>query len=302
MSLLHVLGFYGWYLGIKYSNWQSFLWAYFVGFFAGFGVLCGAHRLWTHRSYQAHWSLRVLLMILQTLSLQNDIYEWCRDHRVHHKWSETDADPHNSRRGFFFAHMGWLLCRKHPEVIAKGQTIDMSDVWADPIVILIWGVIPITVPMYFWNEPFLRAFFGNMFRYIMSLHQAWLVNSAAHIYGNRPYDKRIEPRENIMVQYLSGGEGYHNYHHTYPWDYSASEYGWKDNFNIATAFIDLFAVLGLAYDRKSVPKPVIKRRITGTGDGSEYRSIQSKTLDRMIAIVVMTWPLWLSYTVSTFIR
>ena len=67
-------------------------------------------------------------MIMQTMALQNDIYEWCRDHRTHHKFSETDADPHNSRRGFFFAHIGWLLVRKHPEVIRKGMcsVIDKS--------------------------------------------------------------------------------------------------------------------------------------------------------------------------------
>ncbi|CAG2173275.1 unnamed protein product, partial [Oppiella nova] len=149
--------------------------------------------------------------------------------------------------------------------MAKGKTIDMSDVWADPIVILIWGVLPISVPIYLWNEPFLRAFYGNFFRYVMSLHQAWLVNSAAHLFGNRPYDSQIQPCENILVQYLSIGEGYHNYHHTYPWDYSASEYGWKDNFNIATAFIDLFAQLGLAYDRKTVAKHIIKKRMAKTG-------------------------------------
>ena len=54
------------------------------------------------------------------MALQNDIYEWCRDHRVHHKYSETNADPHNSRRGFFFAHMGWLMLKKHPDVREKG--------------------------------------------------------------------------------------------------------------------------------------------------------------------------------------
>lgn len=57
-----------------------------------------------------------------------------RDHRVHHKFTDTDADPHNSKRGFFFAHMGWLLVRKHPDVKAKGATIDMSDLRSDPIV------------------------------------------------------------------------------------------------------------------------------------------------------------------------
>ena len=67
------------------------------------------------------------------LSFQNDIIEWCRDHRVHHKYSETDADPHNAKRGFFFAHIGWLLVRKHPDVKEKGKQLDLSDLYADPV-------------------------------------------------------------------------------------------------------------------------------------------------------------------------
>lgn len=61
--------------------------------------------------------------------------DWVRDHRVHHKYSETDADPHNSKRGFFFAHVGWLMMRKHPEVIRKGRTIDFSDLFEDPVIV-----------------------------------------------------------------------------------------------------------------------------------------------------------------------
>ncbi|XP_029348571.1 stearoyl-CoA desaturase 5-like [Acyrthosiphon pisum] len=66
--------------------------------------------------------------------LQNSVYEWARDHRLHHKYTDTNADPHNSNRGMFFSHVGWLLCRKHPDVIEKGRTIDTSDLLADPIV------------------------------------------------------------------------------------------------------------------------------------------------------------------------
>lgn len=64
---------------------------------------------------------------------KNSIYDWVRDHRVHHKYSETDADPHNANRGFFFAHVGWLMQKKHPEVIRRGKTIDMSDITNDPL-------------------------------------------------------------------------------------------------------------------------------------------------------------------------
>lgn len=76
-----------------------------------------------------------LLFILNfALHLQNSIYDWVRDHRVHHKYSETSADPHDSNRGFFFSHVGWLMLRKHPEVLRKGRQIDMSDVLNDPVV------------------------------------------------------------------------------------------------------------------------------------------------------------------------
>ena len=66
-------------------------------------------------------------------ALQNDIIEWSRDHRVHHKYSETDADPHNAKRGFFFAHCGWLMVRKHPDVKEKGRKVDISDLLNDPV-------------------------------------------------------------------------------------------------------------------------------------------------------------------------
>lgn len=65
--------------------------------------------------------------------LQDAAIDWARDHRVHHKYSETNADPHNAKRGFFFAHVGWLLLRKHPEVKNKGKGIDLSDLESDRI-------------------------------------------------------------------------------------------------------------------------------------------------------------------------
>ena len=92
------------------------------------------HRLWAHRSYDAHWSVRVFMMLINSMANQGSIYHWSRDHRVHHKYSETDADPHNAKRGFFFAHMGWLYVKKHPEVIKAGRTLSYADLEADPIV------------------------------------------------------------------------------------------------------------------------------------------------------------------------
>lgn len=107
---------------------------FFVGGMAGFGVTGGVHRMWTHKAYKAKLPLRMILAMCFSVSGQNTIYDWVRDHRVHHKYSETDADPHDSNRGFWFAHCGWLMMNKHPNVVRKGQQIDMSDILADPVV------------------------------------------------------------------------------------------------------------------------------------------------------------------------
>lgn len=70
-----------------------------------------------------------------------------------------------------------------------------------------------------------------------------------------------------MVALTAFGEGWHNYHHVFPWDYKTAELG-NYRFNITTAFIDFCAKLGLAYDLKIVPKDVVHKRVQRTGDGS----------------------------------
>lgn len=115
-TLLHTYAVYGIYLALFFVQWKTMLFFLVLGVTSGLGITMGAHRLWAHRSYKARFPLRAVLAVFQTLAFQNDIYEWARDHRVHHKFSETDADPHNACRGFFFSHMGWLMYKKHPDV------------------------------------------------------------------------------------------------------------------------------------------------------------------------------------------
>lgn len=112
----------------------TILWGIVTYAIGGFGVTGGVHRFWTHRSYKAKLPLRIILAFCFSVAGQNTIFDWVRDHRVHHKYSETIADPHNAKRGFWFAHCGWLMMNKHPEVLRRGRQIDMSDITADPVV------------------------------------------------------------------------------------------------------------------------------------------------------------------------
>jgi len=275
---IHLGWVYGLYLVFYEAKLYTSIFAFCTVYTSGFGITAGVHRLWSHRSYKAKWPLRLLLCVLFTITGQRDIYTWALDHRIHHKFSETDSDPHNVNRGFFFAHIGWLFLTPHPDVVERRKHVDMSDLEADPIVMfqkkyypifffLFVIALPVFIPVYFWNESLWISFFINFnFRFAITLNIAFFVNSVAHLWGAKPYDKTFKSVESLAVSIAALGEGWHNYHHVFPWDYKTGELG--NYFNLSTQFIDFFAWLGWAYDRKSVTPTMVERRANRTGDGS----------------------------------
>ncbi|XP_057327704.1 acyl-CoA Delta-9 desaturase-like [Microplitis mediator] len=258
---------------------SMFFYALSLAIIAGVGVGAGVHRLWTHRAYKAKTPLRIILAALFFMAGQNSIFQWVRDHRVHHKYSKTPADPHDSNRGFFFSHVGWFMLKRRPEVIQRGKGIDMSDILNDPVVqffdgnhvilkLLLAGVFPILTGVYVLGHSWKWTLIAQIFiRWGFTLNFTWAVNSLAHMYGYRPYDKNMGPVENILVSYLTGGEGWHNYHHAFPWDYKAAEFK-SVFFNNSTNVIDMFAKIGWAYDLKQVTPEQIKKFSEKYGDGT----------------------------------
>ncbi|KAI9918163.1 hypothetical protein PsorP6_012487 [Peronosclerospora sorghi] len=246
---------------LVFCQWATFPLFVVIYYATGLGITMGAHRLWAHRSYRAHSLVRFVLMLCNCMANQGTIFHWCRDHRVHHKYSDTIADPHNSGRGFFFSHMGWLLVKKDARVVEAGTKLNYDDLWADWVVVLQeqlnpWGnlfmcfVFPTIVGVQSVGEDWKNALFVLGFlRYVFVLHATWLVNSAAHFYGYQPYDN-APPRENWFVAIWAIGEGWHNWHHKFPYDYATSEFGITSQFNPTKLTIDLMAKLGLVSDRK----------------------------------------------------
>jgi len=240
---------------------ETLFFAFMLWPISGFGITVGAHRLWSHRSYEASFPVRLILMLANSIANQGSIYHWARDHRVHHKHSETAADPHNATRGFFYAHVGWLLVKKDPAVVKAGREMDFSDLLEDACVMFQKKADPwFALYMCFilpgqivtlWGDSFWNGLYvAGGLRYIYVMNCTWLVNSAAHLYGDHPYDVLSYPSENPIVSFFSVGEGWHNWHHKYPFDYSASEFGISSQFNPSKLVIDVFSMLGLVWGRK----------------------------------------------------
>jgi len=221
------------------------------------GITVGAHRLWSHRSFVAKLPFRMFLMLLNSFANQGTIYHWARDHRAHHKWTDTDADPHNTTRGFFYAHIGWLLVPKTEELRSKGNSIPCADLLADPVVALqkwaderfmFMSLVSFGLPAIYGRVVFGDAFLGflvhGVLRWTILLHATWCVNSWAHYFGEQEHDHSASARQSLFTSLGAAGEGWHSYHHKFPWDYATSEYGVHRQWNPSKLLIDVAAALG----------------------------------------------------------
>lgn len=167
----------------------------------------------------------------------------------------------------------------HPKVAEKARSMDFSDLEKDVFVqfqrkyftiltAIFCFAIPTIIPVYFWNEdPITALVICGVLRHVLVMHGTFTINSVAHLWGRQPYNKDILPRENWLANLYSVGEGYHNYHHSFPYDYRASEFGWK--FNLTTMFIDIMSTIGWAYDLRFPNGDMVRRTKLKKGDVNE---------------------------------
>ncbi|XP_053612946.1 acyl-CoA Delta(11) desaturase [Plodia interpunctella] len=261
-----------------YWKIPTLIFAYVLGFASILGITAGAHRLWSHKAYKAKTPLQVLLVFFFLLSGQRSILTWVENHRIHHKYSDTDADPHNATRGFFFSTLGWLAVEPHPEVMKQRKLTDLSDLLQIPavkfqheyveiLITLVALIFPTYIPT-FWGESLYVSFFVNYFRLLVVLTISGFINSIAHLWGNKPIDKTAVGTQFTFIGALALGEGFHNYHHVFPYDYRTSEV-LDTKYNFTAVFIDLMAKIGWAYDLKEVPEETVRSRVLKKGDGSD---------------------------------
>jgi stearoyl-CoA desaturase (delta-9 desaturase) len=265
IAAITVVPWYG--LTHGYNGWS---WLFFGIFLVlnGIGIGSGYHRLWSHRTYEAHPALRWFLAVMGGMALQNSIIVWSARHRVHHRdVDDNDRDPYSIGRGFWFAHIGWML-RDYPS-----GDIDYSlvrDLEKDPVAAwqhrwywtLVW-VTNVAVPLMLgWLTGDILGMFllAGVLRLVLSHHVTFFINSLAHMWGRQPYTDENSARDQHFLALITYGEGYHNYHHMFQSDYRCGIRWW--HLDINKWFISTCALLGLAKNRKRAPMfKVLRARI-----------------------------------------
>jgi len=255
-----------WYILTHGLGWPETLTFVLVWLAVGLSVTAGYHRLFSHKTYQAAWPVRLFFLIFGAGSLENSVLNWAADHRVHHAHVDEERDPYNIQKGFWWAHMGWIFF-ENP--LAPSQSV-VRDLLEDPLVV--WqdrwyktiglGVafgIPLLVGILTHNI-LGCLLIGGVCRVVFSHHTTFFINSLCHMIGTQPYSQEHSARDSGVMAVLAFGEGYHNYHHSFPFDYRNGIKAW--HFDPAKWVIYLLSFVGLTSDLRRAPEAaVLKAKI-----------------------------------------
>ena len=204
--------------------------------FCSTGIGLCYHRALTHQGLTLPKWLEHFFAILGVCCLMESPARWVAIHRMHHKFSDTQPDPHSPLAGFFWGHFEWLI---YPNPATS--TLDMyeryaKDILRDPFYLrlernnlwaIVWALHAIPFFLaglgcgWWWTGNLMGGvqfglsllLWGVIYRTIYTWHITWAVNSASHLWGYRNYHTDDSSRNNWLVALCTNGEGWHNNHH-----------------------------------------------------------------------------------------
>lgn len=277
-----------WYMANHGITWLELVVATAMWWATGLSITAGYHRLFAHRGYKAHPAVRAFFAIFGAMAGQNSVIAWASDHRYHHQHIDTDLDPYSAKEGFWYSHMGWILRGS-----VWGEEYDnVADLRKDPL--LVWqhkywlliaalGNVLLVVPLAlvtdrFWGMVLLAGFL----RVTVVQHFTFFINSLAHMWGSQPWSPKNTSRDNWFLSFLTFGEGFHNFHHTFDADYrnGVRWFHWDPS----KWLIWSLSKLGLARDLRRTPDWILLRtRFEKRRDGLIQRC-QAWSEEKMAAL------------------
>ncbi|NTS78885.1 fatty acid desaturase [Catenovulum sp. SM1970] len=234
--------------------------------YCGMSITVGYHRLWSHKTYQANSFVRFILAIGGAFALQNSILHWCSDHRNHHRYVDNnDKDPYSAKRGFWFSHIGWMLRQyqgeeygdyKNVKDLQKDKIVMWQHKYYVPLALLTNLGIPLLLG---WlNGDILSMFLmSGVLRLVLSHHFTFFINSLAHIWGKSTFSSAHTAKDNHWLSLVTYGEGYHNFHHTFEYDYRNGIH-WYD-FDPSKWFIKTMSLIGFTWGLRKAPQERIEQ-------------------------------------------
>ena len=223
---IHLVGLGGtpWYLSTHQATpaeWALFA-VYFI--FSSLSITVGYHRLFAHSTYKTNSFIRFLLLFFGASTFEQSALKWASQHRQHHQFTDTDQDPYNINRGFWYAHIGWIMFWKHRvnydnvKDLRESKLVMNQHRLYGPWSVFSGVAVPVLIGI-FIGRPLGAFIMSVCLRLVLVMHSAFFINSYAHTFGNQPHHQSNSARNHWLGAILTNGEGYHNFHHRFPVDY-----------------------------------------------------------------------------------
>jgi stearoyl-CoA desaturase (Delta-9 desaturase) len=248
---------YLWKEGFGWPEWLTF---FVLWFTTGIAVTGGYHRLFSHKTYQAAWPVRLFYLIFGAAALENSVLNWAADHRVHHDHVDEERDPYNIQKGFWWAHIGWIFFQNDPPPrsvvrdLMEDPLVRWQDRWYKVLGIGMAFGVPLVVGL-LTGRVMGCLLIGGFLRIVVSHHGTFFINSLCHMVGRQPYSQEHSARDSAVMAVLAFGEGYHNYHHSFPFDYRNGIKTW--HFDPAKWFIYVLSLVKLTRELRRAPEAAI---------------------------------------------
>lgn len=251
-----------WYLYTRGLGWPEALTFAGLWLAVGISVTGGYHRLFAHKTYRAAWPVRLFYLVFGAGALENSVLNWAADHRIHHSEVDQERDPYNIQKGFWWAHMGWIFYSNEspPESVVRDLVEDPLVRWQGRWYPVIGTAVAFGIPLVVGlatGHLLGCLLIGGVLRVVVSHHGTFFINSLCHMVGGQPYSREHSARDSAVMAVLAFGEGYHNYHHSFPFDYRNGIKGW--HFDPAKWTIYGLSVVGLTRDLRRASNAVILR-------------------------------------------
>lgn len=268
LTLTPILALLAIYINIKseHFHFADIILFFFFYFAMGLSITAGYHRLFSHRTYEAHPFIRFLYLFFGAGAFQNSALKWCSDHRIHHTFVDSPKDPYNIKRGLLYAHIGWVMLQEedlklshYPRDLEKDPLILWQHRYYLPLAIFSGLILPGLFGLLyrdFWGG----FIWGGLVRLVVVQHATFFINSLAHAWGTRPYSLKNSAKDNFFLAFFTYGEGYHNFHHVFQTDYR-NGIRWY-HFDPTKWLIFTLNKLGLTFNLKTTPaKEILKARL-----------------------------------------
>lgn len=271
LVLSHALGVVGIIYLCRHFHWATLTLGLVWLTCTSMSITGGYHRLFSHRAYNAHAIVKWFYLLFGAASVQNSVLNWAADHRVHHKHTDHEQDPYNIKKGFWWAHMGWV-CYRNPapdysgvKDLAADRLVSFQHRYYLPLAFLVgWG-IPTAIASS-WGDPWGGFLVAGFTRVAVQYQSTFSINSIAHYIGTQPYAQNNSARDSIITAIFTWGEGYHNYHHRFPTDYRNGIRAY--HFDPSKWFVWCLSHLGLTYDLRRTPDTVIAKALQDSKQSS----------------------------------